>query len=49
MSKTSKLRAFKGRSRGRRKREAVEAARDAALDGVAEIVRHGVRRFPRTK
>jgi hypothetical protein len=50
--KMSKLKAFKGRSKGqqkRRKQEAVEAAVDKTLDGVTEIVRHGIRRFPRLK
>jgi hypothetical protein len=50
--KMSKLKAFKGRSRGqrkRRKKEAVEDAVDKALAGVSEIVRNGVRRFPRLK
>jgi hypothetical protein len=50
--KMSKLKAFKGRSKGQRKRrkvEAVEAAVDKAMDGVTEIVRHGIRRFPRLK
>ena len=50
--KMSKIKAFKGRSKGQRKRrkgEAVEAAVDKAMDGVTEIVRHGVRRFPRLK
>ena len=50
--KMSKLKAFKGRSKGqrkRRKREAVQAAVDKAMDGVTEIVRHGKRRFPRRR
>jgi hypothetical protein len=50
--KMSKIKAFKGRSKGQRKRrkgEAVEAAVDKAMDGVTEIVRHGIRRFPRLK
>ncbi len=51
MPKMSKLNAFKGRSKGQqklRKREAIEATIDAAFYGVTEIVRHGIRRFPRS-
>lgn len=49
--KMSKFKAFKGRSKGQRKRrkgEAVNTAIEKAMDGVTEIVRHGIRRFPRS-
>src|SRR5712692_10279434 len=45
-----KLKAFKGRSTGqnkRRKCEAIKPAADKAMEGVTEIVRPNVRRFPR--
>jgi hypothetical protein len=48
----SKLNAFEGRSEGQRKRrkhEAADKAATKAMDGVTEIVRHGIRWFPRVK
>jgi len=52
MSKKSKLAAFKGRSKGqrkRRKREAIKNAVDKAMDGSVHTVRKGIHRFPRMK
>jgi hypothetical protein len=51
MTKMSRIKALKGRSKGqqkRRKREAVEEATAKSMAGVTEIVRNGKRRFPRS-
>jgi len=52
MAKKTKLAAFKGRSKGQRKRrktEAVKKAVDGAMEGVVHTVRAGIHRFPRMK